>query len=60
MINQTSFIFSGTMLTHRQFSMDGYMNKKKRESLNPYFNIASYGNEKLFRHIRTSLNRNIK
>ena len=60
MIDQTSFIFSGTMLTHRQFSMDGYMNKKKRECINPYFNIASYGNEKLFRHIRTSLNRNIK
>ena len=60
MIDQTSFMFSGTMLTHRQFSMDGYMNKKKRECINPYFNIASYGNEKLFRHIRTSLNRNIK
>ena len=57
MLSHTSFMFSGTMLTHRQHCNDGYKSKQKREGINPFFNVASYGNEKLFRHIRTSLNR---
>ena len=52
-----SFLFSGTMLTHKQFSIDGYMDYKDREKIDPYYNIASYGNEKLFRHMRISFSR---
>ena len=52
-----SFVFSGFMLTHKQFSMDGHMDYKHREQMDPFYNIASYGNEKLFRHMRISFSR---
>jgi hypothetical protein len=47
-----SFIFSGHFLTHRQSK------KCCDESLNSvFYNIASYGNKRLFNHLRKSINR---
>jgi len=48
-----SFIFSGTFLTHRQHRLEKTeLNKEK------FFNIASYGNKRLFNHIKKSYNNN--
>jgi hypothetical protein len=44
-----SFFFSGTYLTHRQ-NKDEY----EHTTANDYINIASYGNKRLFSHIRQS------
>ena len=46
-----SFIFTGLFLTHR-------LNKKNHSttSNDVFFNIASYGNKRLFHHLRKSLN----
>ena len=57
MLENTSFFFSGTYLTHRQFSEDGYQNENDRESKNKYYNIACYGNERLYRHLRLTFQR---
>ena len=48
-----SFMFSGLFLTHRQ-------NKSKvtQHDKMPFFNMASYGNKRLFHHIRKTYNRN--
>lgn len=46
-----SFIFSGLFLTHRQ--------NKKNDNISSndvFFNIASYGNKRLFNHLRKSIN----
>ena len=47
-----SFVFSAAFLTHRQHQND--MNKANEES---FFNIASYGNKRMFNHIKTSFNK---
>ena len=52
-----SFLFSGTMLTHRQCCVDGYRENDIPTHGNIFFNIASYGNEKLFCHLRKSFER---
>ena len=59
MYPKTSFIFNGNMLTHRQFSEDGYELLSKRKNINNYYNIACYGNERLFNHMRKSFRREI-
>ena len=48
-----SFIFSGALLTHRQHSVEN--NTMKNEQ---FFNVASYGNKRLFNHIKKSFNNN--
>ena len=53
MIPGLSFIFSGMYLTHRQNISQSNMNKSSTN----FFNVASYGNKRLFTHIRTSLNK---
>ena len=45
----TSFIFSATFLTHRQHIND--FNSNDKEVL---FNVASYGNKRLYHHIKKS------
>ena len=56
--NKVSFLFSGTMITHRQHCIDGYEeDERKRAEKVPFFNVACYGNERLFRHIKTSIAR---
>lgn len=57
MQDQISFFFNGTTLTHKQFCLDGYKNDQHYKNIEPFFNISSYGNEKLFRHLRLSLDR---
>ena len=59
MIQKTSFLFSGTMITHKQFCEDGYVNKQERNNICPFYNIACYGNERLFYHLRKSFRRNL-
>ena len=50
--------FSGEMLTHRQCCMD---NDDGVESVTiPFFNIACYGNQRLFHHLRKSFERKRK
>ena len=53
----TSFIFNGTMLTHRQFNQDGYEKESVQETIANYHNIACYGNQRLFNHLRHSFRR---
>ena len=45
----TTFLFSGYMLTHRQHCYP------PPESNDYFFNLASYGNKRLFNHLKTSL-----
>ena len=46
-----TFMFSGKHLLHRQMILDG-------TSTHDYFiNFASYGNEKLFNHLKTIIGR---
>ena len=45
-----TFMFSGLFLKHRQ-------NKSNESSNDTFFNFASYGNKRLFHHIRKTLNR---
>ena len=59
MIQKTSFLFSGTMITHKQFCEDGYVNKQERNNICPFYNIACYGNERLFYHLRKSFRRTL-
>ena len=49
-----SFLFSATFLTHRQEGSE-YADKSKQ----PFVNLSSYSNHKLFTHIRKSFFRNI-
>ena len=46
-----SFIFSGKYLTHRQVIDDRTKNN------GDFVNIASYGNQRLYNHIKTTINR---
>ena len=47
------------MLTHRQFSEDGYENENARNDIGNYYNIACYGNERIFNHMRRSFRREL-
>ena len=47
-----SFLFSGAFLTHRQHRIEHVLS-----SNDIYFNIASYGNKRLFNHIKKSFNK---
>ena len=48
----TSFVYSAKLLTHRQ-AYTPYQNKGTPK----FYNISSYGNEKLFNHLRKSIER---
>ena len=48
-----SFLFSGAFLTHRQHCNDDVSSKN-----DVFFNIASYGNKRLFNHIKKTYNKN--
>ena len=48
-----SLLFSGTFLTHRQKG-----NYSQDKSSKPFVNLSSYGNQRLFTHIRKSFFRN--
>lgn len=52
-----SFIFSGSALTHRQFCVDIHKDDKDSSKVKPFYNISSYGNERIYRHLRESLDR---
>ena len=54
MIPELTFLFSGTFVTHRQAC-----NSNTTENSEPFVNLSSYGNERLFTHIRKSFFRNI-
>ena len=56
---KSTFIFNGTMLTHLQFSENGYLDKNDRDDINYFYNIACYGNQRLFNHMRKSFRRNL-
>ena len=58
MIPNLSFIFSGAMLSHRQHC-GKIRDTFEEKELEPFFNIACYGNQKLFHHLRKSFLRNI-
>ena len=51
LVPSLSFIFSGLFLTHRQNK-----NTENNTSNDVFFNIASYGNKRLFHHLRKSIN----
>ena len=50
-----SFMFSGTFLCHRQAG-----NTSNYKDVHQFVNLSSYGNQKLFTHIRKSFARNIQ
>ena len=52
-----SFIFSGSALTHRQFCVDIHKDDKDFSKVRPFYNTSSYGNERIYRHLRESLDR---
>ena len=52
MSQNISFIFNGTMLTHRQFCANGYEKENVRENISDFYNVACYGNQRLFNHLR--------
>ena len=55
MTPDVTFMFSGTFLTHRQ-NGNSSLDKNSHE----FVNLSSYGNQKLFNHIRKSFARNIQ
>ena len=59
LIDFTSFIFHGFMITHRQFCEDGYEEEKVRNLKENFFNIACYSNKRLFDHLKQSFKRKI-
>ena len=54
LIPNTSFMFSGMLLTHRQAVDDQVMNDQGSDIS---INISSYGNKRIFSHIRKSFER---
>ena len=50
-----TFLFSGTFLSHRQ---EGNNSRNKEDS--PFINLSSYGNQRLFTHIRKSFSRTME
>ena len=59
MSQNISFIFNGTMLTHRQFCEDGYEKESIKGKVSDFYNIACYGNQRLFNHLRHSFRREL-
>ena len=59
LFQKCSFIFNGTMLTHRQFSEDGYENEEYRNGVSNFYNVACYGNQRLYNHLRKSFRREL-
>ena len=59
MTPKSSFFFSGTMITHKQFCEDGYEDVDDRKKISHFYNIACYGNERLFHHLRLSFRRSL-
>ena len=59
MSQSVTFIFNGTMLTHRQYCADGYEKEADREKISEFYNIAWYGNQRLFNHLRHSFRREL-
>ena len=50
-----SFIFSAAFLTHRQ-----HINEYDKSNENErFFNVASYGNKRLYHHIKKSFNKSL-
>ena len=47
------------MLTHRQFSEDGYENEEYRNGVSNFYNVACYGNQRLYNHLRKSFRREL-
>ena len=47
-----SFVFSGRFVKHRQSKIDD-----DTEEETNFFNLASYGNERLYRHIKSTVGR---
>ena len=47
-----TFMFSGRYLMHRQS-----MNNKGSGKKNTFFNFASYGNQRLYHHLKSSVKR---
>ena len=56
---KSTFVFNGTMLTHRQYNENGYIDKKERDNINHFYNIACYGNQRLYNHMRKSFRRSL-
>ena len=52
MLPGVSFMFSGKYMTHKQ-----YCNVDAHPRENCFVNFGSYGNERLYRHIRKSFDR---
>ena len=59
MHQKLSFLFCGAMVTHKQFSEDGYETEMERDSINHFYNIACYGNQRLYNHLRHSFRREL-
>ena len=59
LFQKSTFIFNGTTLTHRQFSEDGYENEDDRNTIGHFYNIACYGNQRLYNHLRKSFRRQL-
>ena len=57
MVNSLSFMFHGLMISHKQHCDDGYEDKETRDKKEKFYNIACYGNERLYRHIKKSFYR---
>ena len=50
--NDLSFLYNGKFVTHRQVY---YLDEHDLEKL--FFNLSSYGNEKIFNHLRRACQR---
>ena len=59
MHKKVTFIFNGTMLTHRQYSEDGYEDLEVRKKINNFYNVACYGNQRLYNHLQKSFRRQL-
>ena len=58
MIPNLSFIFSGAMLSHRQHC-DKNREASEEKEIELFFNIACYGNQKLFHYLQKSFQQNM-
>ena len=59
MFQKATFIFNGTMLTHRQFCEDGYESDEYQKYVGHFYNVACYGNQRLYNHLRKSFRRQL-
>ena len=51
------FVFSKTILTHRKFIENGYKELVNKDVKQRFYNIVCYGNERLYRHLKKSFER---